>query len=152
MKIKYTKNGQAYKILANGRARFIKTSSTKRKKNNRGVSMAKKKSYFSRRKSGLSGLTATILGAGIYGALRERMSNALAPVTAKIPLGNISDEVGMGLALILAKKFIGRKVPMIKQVADAGITIEAARIGVAIANGEVMNSSSNVTNEAYLYG
>jgi len=145
MVIKYTKKGQRYKILANGRARFLKLNSTNRKVKSRGVTMAKRKKSFKSfaRKSAISGLAATVLGAGLYGSLRERMSTALSPMLSKIPMGNISDEVGMGLVMILAKRFIGNKVPLVKDIANAGLVIESARIGVAISTGQVMNSSSN---------
>lgn len=84
------------------------------------------------------------LGAGIYGAFRGRLSNALMPVTSKIPLGGISDEVGMFALLWAGKKFIGNKVPMVGDIARAGMLIEAARIGEAVALGQVsMNTASN---------
>jgi len=92
----------------------------------------RRKSYKSKSMFGLGSL---MLGAIAYGALRAKMSNALAPLTAKIPLGNISDEVGMIIALSLAKKFMGRKVPLVSQVATAGTYIELARIGEELISG-----------------
>jgi len=93
------------------------------------------------------GIGGTIIGAVAYGALRAKMSDALAPVTSKIPLGNISDEVGMYFALMAAKKFIGNKVPMVNQIATAGQYIELARIGEAIATGQIgIGTASNASN------
>lgn len=78
-----------------------------------------------------------LLGAAIYGAGRAKMSNALAPLTNRIPLGGISDEVGMILAAEAAKKFIGNRIPMVRQIATSGQYIEAARIGEAVISGQV---------------
>ena len=83
------------------------------------------------------GIVATLAGAGIYGAFRARVSDYLSQFTNKIPLGNISDEVGMGLLCILGKKFIGRRVPFSKKIFDAGLAIEAARVGEAVATGQL---------------
>lgn len=88
-----------------------------------------------KRGSGLLGGLGKMLGAGLYGAGREHLSNAVAPITEKVPLGNISDEVVMIGALTLGKKFLGRKVPMINDVVNAGIMIESARIGASLASG-----------------
>jgi hypothetical protein len=86
-------------------------------------------------KGGFGGL-GKMLGAGVYGATREYISNALNPVTEKIPLGNIADEVVMIGALTLGKKFLGKKVPMANDYANAGILIESARIGATLAAGQ----------------
>lgn len=85
----------------------------------------------------MKGEFALALGAGAYGAVRARLSNMLAPYTSKIPAGNVSDEIGMILALHFGNKFIGRKVPMLRSVFKAGKTIEYARIGEAIATGQL---------------
>lgn len=99
--------------------------------------MARHRRYHSRRSSRILGVGGAVVGAIAYGALRQKMSNALMPVTSKIPLGNISDEVGMYFALMLAKRYIGRKVPLVSQIASAGQYIELARIGETIANGQL---------------
>jgi hypothetical protein len=66
----------------------------------------------------------------IYGGLRAKVSNAISPFTSKIPLGDISDELGMGLLnYMVAKKSSG----MIKNIAMKGLVIENARVGEAIA-------------------
>lgn len=78
-----------------------------------------------------------ILAPVAYGAVRQKMSTALAPYTAKIPLGNLADNAGMLAALWATDRFIGNKVPMIRPIAKAGMQIELALIGGAIASGQV---------------
>lgn len=147
-KVYTTKNGRRYILKANGQAKFIKGKSrSKRGRSN----MAKSKRIYSRAKSMVSGQTGQILGAMLYGASREKISNALAPLTNKIPLGDIADEVGIGLTAILAKKYLGRKFPMVRPFADAAITIEAARIGQSIASGNIMGTSSAPSNVLSVY-
>lgn len=114
----------------------------------------KVKTHYKRNK-GSYGIMATVLGAGVYGAFRAKVSNYLSQFTSKIPLGTISDEVGMGLMCILGKKFLGRKVPMLKKVFDAGLVIESARIGEAVATGQLSlssTSSSSTVGDDYTYG
>ena len=94
------------------------------------------KTYVRKHRKGL-GLMATVLGAGVYGAFRAKVSDYLSQYTSKIPLGNISDEVGMGLLCLIGKKFIGRRVPLAKKVFEAGLLIESARIGEAVATGQL---------------
>ena len=98
------------------------------------------------------GLLSVLISAGAYGALRAKVSNYLSQYTSKIPLGNISDEAGMGLLCILGKKFIGNKVPMVKKVFDAGLYIECARIGEAVVTGQVGLGSTSVSSNNNLYG
>lgn len=146
-KIKYTKNGQPYIIKSDGRAQFIKAKSRKAThKRKRGLKMAKRKNYS--RKSSSYGLIGTIGASMAYGAFRGKLSNAMQPLTNNIPLGNISDEVALGIVAIVAKKYLGRKMPMIAKVADSALMIESARIGEAIISGSVggMASPSGNTN------
>lgn len=85
----------------------------------------------------------------IYGALREKMSLALLPLTSKIPLGTVADEVGMGVInYIVAKKTSG----MLRDVAVKGLVIENARIGEALVSGNIFSTGSAATNGAYYYG
>ena len=122
-----------------------------KKRKNRTV-YARVKAHYVRHKKGY-GLLSTLLSAGTYGAFRARVSNYLSQYTSKIPLGNISDEVGMGLLCILGKRFIGRKVPLAKKVFDAGLYIECARIGEAVATGQVgLGTSKASSTENNLYG
>ncbi len=103
--------------------------------------MAKRKKGRSKKRSSnknLFGFNMTALfGAMLYGAVRSKTSTMLQPITAQIPLGNIADEVGMLGVSYMAKRFFGNKVPMLKEIANAGISIEAARIGEAIAMGQL---------------
>jgi len=120
-------------------------------KSKMGVKMARRRRGRSRGrsfgKSKLFGLGGIVVGAIAYGAVRSKISTALMPVTAKIPLGSISDEVGMLVTLTLAKKFIGHKVPLVSQICTAGQYIELARIGEEIANGTLSfgNAPTGVT-------
>jgi len=151
-RIRYTKNGQPYIIKADGRARFIRG---KRNKNTRrtGVRTMAKKSYSRKSGSKNYGLVGTIASAAIYGAFRQKASDALSPLTNKIPLGNISDEVGLGIAAILAKKYFGKKVPMLGKVCDAALVIESARIGEAAITGQLggMSASTSSSNQVSNY-
>jgi hypothetical protein len=138
--------------------RLFKASKGKAKKSySAGETMAKsrktrrytaKKSHKSHRKSGLlggfGGGMGKMVGAGLYGAVRESMSNALAPLTEKLPLGNLSDEAVMIGTLWAGKKFLGRKVPMVNDFANAGILIESARIGATLAAGQFQMGSASV--------
>ena len=110
---------------------------------------SKQRRYFSKSKKRSSkrkgGLMATLLSAAIYGAAREKVSVKISPMTSKIPAGNIADEVGMLLVGYGVKKFVGSKVPMLSDAAKAGMYIEAARIGEAIAKGQLGNLGTGAT-------
>ncbi len=151
MKIKYTKKGQPYYILSNGRARFVKRTSARRVKSKirGGYIMAKRKSFIKRISHSRNyGVVGTIATAAAYGALREKISTAISPLTSKIPLGAISDEVGMALLAILAKRMI--KTPMVTKIADAALVIESARIGQAAINGQIgLGGSSSSQSDLF---
>jgi len=92
----------------------------------------------SKKSSSIFGInTMKALSAGIYGALRMKSSNMLAPYTSKIPLGNISDEAGMLLVSTLGKKYLFKRAGVLRDAMTAGQTIELARIGEAIASGSL---------------
>lgn len=74
-----------------------------------------------------------------YGALRGYTSNAIAPFTSKIPLGGLSDEVGMGLLSWAVAKYAGGG--MLGSIARKGLVIENARIGEALVTGGLFGSS-----------
>jgi len=100
--------------------------------------MPKKKRSRSRKSAAIFGInTGKALAAGLYGAVRARMSNFLAPYTAKIPAGVVSDEVGMVVALQLVKKFALKKAGVLRDSATIGQAIEFARIGEAVATGRI---------------
>lgn len=120
--------------------------------------MAKKKGKshrigsFGRSAGGIAG---TVLPAMAYGAMRAKLSNALTPITSKLPLGNISDEVGIGILAILAKRTLGKRMPIVANVANAALMIESARIGEAIITGQVGlggSSSSSSMAGVRVYG
>jgi hypothetical protein len=87
----------------------------------------------------------------IYGGVRGYISNMLAPIMSKIPLGNIADEVVMGgVNYLVAKNTSG----MIKDIALKGLVIENARLGEAVVTGGLGNllpSGSGASNAAYEY-
>lgn len=93
---------------------------------------------------GLKKMSGLLVGAGIYGALRERISDGIAPLTSKIPIGSIADEV----VLLFAGSLVAKKTKgMLSDVGRAAAVIEASRIGVALSDGSAfsrgMSSSSS---------
>jgi hypothetical protein len=104
------------------------------------------------RSKGSGSMLLMLGGAMAYGALREKASNALAPITAKIPLGNIADEaVLLGASYMLYKKTSG----LPKEIGKAGMIIESARIGEALISGglgSITGNTSTSTGNAYVYG
>lgn len=120
------------------RKRFVRRSSPR-------------KSYFRLHKRSKSKGSSTKLlqfDAMAYGAVRGYVSNLISPLTSKIPLGSIADEVGMGIInYYVAKNTSG----MIKDIAVKGLVIENAFVGNAIAQGGLnllggnSSSSSSVT-------
>lgn len=105
----------------------------------------RKRTMPKRRKVRRSKKSASVLGintgkaiaAGLYGAVRARMSNFLAPYTRIIPAGAVTDEVGMVVALQVIKKFALKKAGVLRDAATVGQGIEFARIGEAIATGQL---------------
>lgn len=75
--------------------------------------------------------------AGLYGAVRARMSNFVRQYTARLPLGVVGDEVGMIIALQALKKFAFKKAGVMRTAASIGQDIEFARIGEAVATGQL---------------
>jgi hypothetical protein len=84
-----------------------------------------------------------------YGAARQYLSNWLAPVTAKVPLGSIADEVVMGGVCYLAAK---NTSGMIRDMAVKGLVIENARLGEAIISGQVLGGMTTSSASGYTYG
>lgn len=84
-----------------------------------------------------------LIGAGLYGAVREKISNALTPLTSKVPLGNVADEVVLFSLGYLANRKLSNKT--FKAIGQAAMAVEAARIGEAVVTGQVGlgGSSSN---------
>lgn len=93
------------------------------------------RSFRRARRSGSSS-GANVMGIAIggmaYGAGREYVSQKLAPLTAKIPAGELADEVGMGIlswALATGKIPVINKYSVTKDIGRAGLAIESARVG-----------------------
>lgn len=79
-----------------------------------------------------------ILPAGFgYGLVREYASDKLTPLTNKIPLGNISDEVAMIGILYGLRKWVMKKKGLLRDVAKGGLYVESARIGQATKDGQL---------------
>lgn len=72
----------------------------------------------------------------MYGAMRARTSQFLAPYTAKIPLGNVADEVGMIVASWAGKKYLFKGSGVLRDALTIGQGIELARIGDAVISGQ----------------
>ena len=90
------------------------------------------------------------LDAMIYGGLRQAVSNAIAPLTSKIPIaGNLSDEIGMGfIDWMLAKNVKG----FVSEVAKKGLVIENARVGEALVGSTfsgILGGSNNANAGSY---
>lgn len=121
--------------------------------------MAKRRSKFVRyarkaaRRGGVGNSAALIqVDAMAYGAVRQYVSNAIAPVTSQIPLGTLSDEIGMGLVCWGVSKYAGKG--MLGSVARKGLVIENARVGEALVNGGlgVITGTSTASQQGYNYG
>ena len=130
------------KRLRSGAAKPKRKSSTIKSKTTRTMAKRRTTRKPSRRTSKRS---VSIMGinmgkataAMLYGAMRAKTSNLLAPYTSKLPLGNIGDEVGMIAASIMGKKYLFKKAGVLRDALNAGQTIELARIGDAAASGEL---------------
>jgi len=96
----------------------------------------------SHRKSGSSmGGIMPLAAAAAYGAGRSYIANWVAPITSKVPLGNLADNAVMLGVCWAAKKYV--PVGIVKQAASAGMLIEAAMIGSELAqNGMSAQGSS----------
>lgn len=117
-----------------------------RRRTRRATTRRAKPTY--RTKSRSKGISSKVnpfqLDAMAYGFGRGYLSNLLKPLTQNIPLGTLSDEVGFGiLNYFIAKNTKG----FMRGMALKGLTIENARVGDAIANGEIgdLMPSSNGT-------
>ncbi len=112
----------------------------------RAVGFARK----AKRYSGVGNSSALLqLDAMAYGALRPYVSNAIAPMTNKIPVPyGLSDEVGMGLVLWGITKYA--KGGMLGKIAQKGLVIENARVGEALASG--ITGGSTTATQVFQYG
>lgn len=135
-----------------------KSPSHKRRKTikRRQTRMPKKKRSRTRRNPSILGInTSKMLAAGLYGAVRARMSNFLAPYTSRIPIGAVGDEIGMVVALQLIKKFALKKAGVLRDSMTIGQSIEFARIGEAVATGQLnlglLTPKANAGNAGNLF-
>ena len=90
----------------------------------------------------------------LYGAVRQYASMRLAPITSKIPLGEISDEAGMFLTAWALKRFVFKQQGIIRSALTAGQMIEAARVGEAIVTGQVnlgFGGSTSTNGNGYVF-
>jgi len=147
----FAKGWRAYRASTSSQSRGRKKAA--------GVSMAKRRKSRSRSgfksfaKRGGVGNSAALLqvDAMAYGALRSYASDLLKPVTSMIPLGTLSDEVGMAaLNYFVAKNTSG----MARNIAMKGLVIENARVGEALVQGGlgVITGSTSGSQSGYLYG
>lgn len=84
-----------------------------------------------------------ILPAMAYGAGRQYLSQAVEPLTSKVPLGTFADEAVFGTAgYFMAKKGKG----IIKSLGKAILTVEAASVGNQIVNKATDNGMSSDYN------
>lgn len=96
-------------------------------------------------KTGMGGM----LSAALYGAGRAYVSDKIQPLTSKIPLGNVSDNVAMLGVNWAIKRFLGNRVPILAKAADAGMIIEAAMIGSELMQGGLSTGGAS-SNTALL--
>jgi len=97
-------------------------------------------------KSMITGLVGQAVGAMAYGAIRERMSIALDPIAQRLPFGQYADEavmIGANYLVATGKVPLLNKVPMLRNVAKAGLMIEAARFGEQITRGMISGDNTS---------
>ena len=129
------KYGISKKAWSVYRGRKTKKRSVVRVAKRRKYKARPRKSYFKRRRKskGLGGgITGIVIGGVAYGVGRQYISNLIAPLTSKIPLGQYADNVAMGLvswALATGKIPLIKKIPMSRDIGKAGLAIEAAFAG-----------------------
>lgn len=125
------------------RSKSTRSTTPKRRKITklRKRTMPKRRKKATRRSSKTMSIWGINLGKGgaaaLYGAIRARASNYLQPYTSKIPVGAVSDEVGMIIATQMAKKFVFKKAGIAREALTLGQAIEFARIGEAVATGQI---------------
>lgn len=87
----------------------------------------------------------SVATAGLYGALRSKISD-MNPIKNYLGgFGTYADEAGMIIGGLVAKKFI--KNPMAKKFIDKGLIVESAMLGSQMASG-VLGGSTKVSNGA----
>ena len=122
----------------------------RRKARSRGF--GKKMKHYARR-SGVGKTTNLIqMDAMLYGAVRAPISNFVAGVIPIPVIGNVGDELAMGLIdYLVAKNTSG----MLRDVAVKGLVVENARLGEAVATMTGLSgigSAAGTSSGAFLYG
>lgn len=82
-----------------------------------------------------------------YGAVRGKTSQLLAPITARVPFGGMSDEIVIATLAFYGKKKV--KNPMLKNVLNAALIVESARIGEVLATGGLSGNSSSTVGQIF---
>lgn len=96
----------------------------RRSRRSYGKAFARRRSSRSR-SSGMGNLFSQLAPAFLYGAVRNPLKSAAAPLTSKIPLGNYGDEAAFGLlGYFMAKKGSG----FIHDTGKAILTVEVASV------------------------
>jgi len=147
--------------MKRARNKTLKSPTVKRRKPTtkyKNKTMAKKRT--TRKKSSVSNKKLFGINLGkafstmLYGGIRSIASNKLAPYTSRIPLGIISDEAGLLLVSTFGKK-IFKKNDIFKEVLTAGQTVELARIGEAVFNGQLglnlFGQNQEANNNGYIF-
>lgn len=99
---------------------------------------------FSKRAKKGAGDLGVILAGGLYGAGREKLSNALTPLTSKIPLGFTADNIVLGgLGYLIWKG----KIPLLKgrlarDIGKSAVIVESALVGQDIIKGTIKTGTT----------
>jgi hypothetical protein len=107
----------------------------------RAYKVARKKKTKRRKSKSMLGKYGALIGAGIYGAARGRVSSYIDPIlTSKLgALGGYADEA----AMIGVNWAVGKFFPAARPVTKAGMMIEAARVGEKMASGSGFSIAGN---------
>lgn len=103
--------------------------------------------FVKRRSKGLGDL-GMIAGGMAYGAVREKFSALVAPITSKVPLGYTADNIVLGgISYLVAKGKIPilNKVKFLRDIGKAGLIIESAFVGQDLMRGTVATNNSAAT-------
>lgn len=145
----FSKGWKAYRASQSSGKTEVKHMARKRSFKRRAVGFARKAA----RRGGVGNSAALLqVDAMAYGAVRQYVSSTIAPVTSKIPLGTLSDEIGMGLVCWGVAKYAGKG--MLGNIARKGLVIENARVGEALVNGGlgVITGQPGSQEQGYTYG
>lgn len=140
---KYGMTKKAWAVFRGTKNKIQVINNMTRKRKKSGFRGFRIKKHHSKHSKGM-GLVGTIVGGVAYGAGRQYASNALAPITAKIPAGQYADNVVMGvLSYLVASGKIPliNKIPMSREIGKAGLVIESAMIGQSIIGGKTATGS-----------